>query len=146
VQLAFLMDRCYFPYDKWLMAYFERLPRLSTSLHPLVMEAVELSTPWERKLDLLHALSEVLDATLVADGLIESHPPFNGSPTSGYRLLEHAYAEIIQSLPDEIKDVVPVWDQIYLEQFHARYVDGLDLAAWDKLLCLTPSPGPRDMS
>jgi hypothetical protein len=139
IQLAFLLDRCYFPYDKWLMVYFDRLPRLNTPLRPLIEEAIELSTPWERKLDLLHAISEVLDATLVADGLIQPHPPFAGSPTSGYRLLEHAYAEIIQSLPDEIKEIVPVWDQVYLEQFHSRYVDGLNLAAWDRLLGLNAS-------
>ena len=145
VQLAFLLDRRYFPYDKWLMVHFRRLPRLGAPLRPLVEEAVQLSTPWERKLDLLHALSDVLDAALVADGLIRPHPPFTGSRTSGYRLLEHAYAEIIQGLPEEVKGVVPVWDQIYLEQFHSRYVDGLDLPAWDRLLGLNAaSDDPTD--
>ena len=62
-----------------------------------------------------------------------------GSASSGYRLLEHAYAEIIQKLPAEIKTIVPVWDQIYLEQFHSGYVDSLDLAAWDEMLNLTPA-------
>ena len=65
-----------------------------------------------------------------------------GSPTSGYRLLEHAYAEIIQGLPEEIKGVVPLWDQIYLEQFHSRYVDSLDLSAWDTILGLQRPDGP----
>ena len=138
VQLAFLLDRRYFPYDKWLMAYAAGLPRLGAPLLPLIDEAVQLSTSWERKLALLDALSNLLDATLVTDGLIQPHPPFAGSPTSGYRLLEHAYAEIIQGLPEEIRAVVPVWDQIYLEQFHARYVDGLDLPTWDRLLGLRP--------
>ena len=36
VQLAFLLDRRYFPYDKWLMATFARLPRLHAPLRPLV--------------------------------------------------------------------------------------------------------------
>jgi hypothetical protein len=136
VQLAFLLDRRYFPYDKWLMAFFARLPRLHAPLRPLVDEAVRPSTSWERKLDLLDAMADLLDATMVADGLIRSHPRFRRSPTSGYRLLEHAYAELIQGLPDEIKGLVPVWDQVYLEQFHSRYVDSLDLKAWDELLCL----------
>ena len=145
VQLAFLLDRRYFPYDKWLMVHFRRLPRLGAPLRPLIEEAVQLSTPWERKLDLLHAVSDVLDAALVADGLIRPHPPFTGSPTSGYRLLEHAYAEIIHGLPEEVKDVVPVWDQVYLERFHSRYVDGLDLGAWDRLLGLSAaSPSAPD--
>lgn len=136
VQLAFLLDRQYFPYDKWLMAYFERLPRLARPLRPLVDEAVKLSTTWERKLDLLHEISDVLDQTMVADGIIKPHPRYAPSPTSGYRLLEHAYAEIIQGLPDDIKRIVPVWDQIYLESFHSGYVDTLDMNTWDDILQL----------
>jgi hypothetical protein len=137
VQLAFLLDRQYFPYDKWLMAYFERLPRMADRLRLLVYEAVRLSTPWQRKLDLLDEMADVLDATLVADGLIRSHPRFTGSSTSGYRLLENAYAELIKSLPDELKTVIPVWDQIHFESFHAAYVDGLDMATWRELLNLS---------
>jgi hypothetical protein len=136
LQLAFLLDRQYFPYDKWLMAHFERLPRLSEPLLPLVNEAVKLSTGWERKLDLLHHMADILDQTMVADGLIKPHPKFAVSPTSGYRLLEHAYAEIIQSLPDEIKTIVPVWDQVYMERFHSGFVAGLDMATWDEMLQL----------
>jgi hypothetical protein len=73
----------------------------------------------------------------VADGIIAPHARFAGSPTSGYRLLEHAYAEIIQRLPAEIKTVVPVWDQVYLERFHSGYVDTVDLDEWDQILNLT---------
>ena len=136
VQLAFLLDKQYFPYDKWLMAYFERLPRLAGPLRPLVNEAVKLSTSWERKLELLHQMSDMLDQTMVADGLIKPHPKFAASPTSGYRLMEHAYAEIIQGLPPEIKTVTLVWDQIYMERFHSGFVNGLELATWDDMLQL----------
>jgi hypothetical protein len=118
------------------MAHFERLPRLSEPLLPLVNEAVKLSTGWERKLDLLHHMADILDQTMVADGLIKPHSKFAVSPTSGYRLLEHAYAEIIQSLPDEIKTIVPVWDQVYMERFHSGFVAGLDMATWDEMLQL----------
>jgi hypothetical protein len=138
VQLAFLLDRRYFPYDKWLLAYFERLPRMSRPLRLLVAEAVRLSTGWERKLELLDEMADVLDAALVADGLIPPHPSFTGSPTSGYRILENAYAELIQRLPDEIKTVVPVWDQVHFEGFHSAYVDSLDVRTWRELLNLTP--------
>jgi hypothetical protein len=136
IQLAFLLDKQYYPYDKWLMAYFERLPRLADPLLPLVNEAVKLTTPWERKLELLHEFSDILDQTMVADGIIQPHAKYSVSPTSGYRLMEHAYAEIIQGLPDEIKTIVPVWDQIYLESFHSGFVDSLDLATWDDMLHL----------
>jgi hypothetical protein len=138
VQLAFLLDRHYFPYDKWLMAYLERLPRLAGPLLPLVNEAVKLSTPWERKLDLLHQMADILDQTMVADGIIKAHPQFAVSPTSGYRLMEHAYAEIIQGLPNEIKTIVPVWDQIYMEAFHSAFVDSLEMGTWDEMLQLKP--------
>jgi hypothetical protein len=141
VQLAFLLDRRYFPYDKWLMATFARLPRLYAPLHPLVEEAVRLSTSWERKIELLDRMADVLDAAMVADGLIRPHPRYRRSPTAGYRLLEHAYAELIQGLPDELQGMVPVWDQVYLEQFHSRYVASLDLQVWDEILCLKPDPG-----
>ena len=136
IQLAFLLERRYFPYDKWLMEDFARLPRLYAPLHSLVDEAVDLSTSWERKLELLDRIADILDETMVSDGLIRPHPKFTGTPTSGYRILEHAYAELIQSVPEEIKTIVPVWDQIYLEQFHSRYVDGLELDAWDSILGL----------
>jgi hypothetical protein len=138
VQLAFLLDRRYYPYDKWLMAFFVRLPRLASPLRPVVQEAVRLSTSWERKLALLDEMASVLDATMVADGLIQPHSKYTGSPTSGYRLLEHAYAELIQALPEEIKTVIPVWDQVYLERFHVGYVETLELAAWDAILGLQP--------
>ncbi len=138
VQLAFLLDRRYFPYDKWTLAYFERLPRMADRLRPTVYEAVRLSTSWDRKLELLDQMSDVFDATMVEDGIVKPHPKFKGSATSGYRLMERAYAEIIKGLPDEVKTVVPVWDQIYLERFHSGYVNSLDMQTWESLLNLTP--------
>lgn len=137
VQLAFLLDKQYFPYDKWLWAYFEKLPRMAARLSGLVAEAVQLATPWERKLELLDQMSDVLDAALVEDGLIQPHPKFQRSATSGYRLLELAYAEIIQNLPADIQTVVPVWDQIYLERFHSGFVAGIDMPTWRNLLNLS---------
>lgn len=141
IQLAFLLDKTYFPYDKWLMAHFTRLPRLHAPLRPLVDEAVSLATGWERKEELLNQIADLLDQTMVADGLLRPHPRFAGSPTSGYRLLEHAYAEILQGLPADLPPLVPVWDQVPLERFHAGYVATLDLAHWDQLLGLAP-PAP----
>ena len=138
VQLAFMLDKRYYPYDKWLMAFFERLPRLYEPLWPIVEEAVSLSSSWERKLELLDQMADILDKTMVADGIIKPHLKFERSPTSGYRLLEHAYAELIQSVPETIKTTVPVWDQIYLEEFHSGYVSTLELAEWDAILNLHP--------
>ncbi|MCF7689572.1 MAG: DUF4037 domain-containing protein [Cephaloticoccus sp.] len=138
VQLAFLLEKHYCPYDKWTLAWLDRLPRLGQPVRGLVDEAVRLTTTWTRKLELLNALADLLDQTMVADGIIRPHSAFTASPTSGYRLTEHAYAEIIQGLPREIQTIVPVWDQIYLERMHSGYVAGLEMSEWDALLNLKP--------
>ncbi len=139
VQLAFLLDRQYFPYDKWTFAYFQKLPRMSARLENFVTEAVKLETSWERKLELLNEMSDVLDATMVQDGILAPHPKFRGSESSGYRLMEHAYAEILKKLPRDLQTTVPIWDQIYFEGWHSGYVTGLDVKTWDGLLNLTPT-------
>ncbi|MCB0203026.1 MAG: hypothetical protein KDI03_23375, partial [Anaerolineae bacterium] len=100
--------------------------------------AVSLATPWARKLDLLNQMTDILDQTMVADGIVPPHPVFKSSPSSGYRLLEHNYAEILRTLPEEIRTIVPVWDQIYLERFHSGYVASLEMNTWDGLLNLEP--------
>lgn len=138
VQLAFLLEKQYCPYDKWTMAYLERLPRLGKPVQEIVNQAASLATSWEEKLRLLNKLSDLLDRVMVADGIIQPHPQFAVHPTSGYRLLERAYAEIIQGLPDEIKTAVPVWDQIYMEQFHSGYVNSISLEDWTSVLNLRP--------
>ena len=138
IQLAFMLERTYYPYDKWIMTHFARLPRLAEPLKPLVAEAVRLSTSWERKLALLNDMSDVLDHFMVADGLIPPHRKFAVSPTSGYRLLEHAYAEIIKKLPAELKPIIPVWEQVHWESFHSQFVDGVTMSDWDEALQLKP--------
>lgn len=84
------------------------------------------------------APADVIDAALVEDGTIAPHPPLAGSSSSGYRLLERAYAEIIQKLPAEIVPIVPVWDQVHWESFHSQYVAGIDMETWQGLLNLRP--------
>ncbi len=138
VQLAFMLEKQYYPYDKWTHAFFQRLPRLYAPLGPLVAESVRLSTPWERKLELLNRMADVLDSYMVADGIIAPHPKFAESPTSGYRLLEHAYAEILHGLPADLRGLTPVWEQIYWEQNHSQFVAGLALDDWDNMLNLHP--------
>lgn len=139
VQLAFLLDKRYFPYDKWTFAFFEKLPRMASRLEPFVSEAAKLQTPWTRKLELLNAMSDVFDAAMVEDGIIAPHPKFSGSESSGYRLMEHAYAEILKQLPRELQTTVPIWDQIYFEGWHSGYVAGLEMGVWDGLLNLSPT-------
>lgn len=137
IELAFLLNKTYFPYDKWLDAFFRRLPALADEMVPLVDEAVQLETGWDRKLAILESLSDILDRRMVEMGVISPHPKFVGNQTSGYRLLEHAYADIVKQLPADVKNVVPQWDQVYLEEFHTAYVDGIPMDDWDRLLNLS---------
>jgi hypothetical protein len=51
--------------------------------------------------------------------------------------MENAYQEIIKQLPDDIKTIIPLWDQIYLEKFVVGYVDSIDQATWHGALNLT---------
>lgn len=136
VQMAFLLDRSYYPYDKWLTEMFHRLPRMGPRLAHIVEKAPQLSTPWEEKLTLLHEMSDILDAAMVEDGLIEPHPRYKTSATSGYRLLESAYAELIQKCPADIKTLIPQWEQVHWESFHSGFVDGVNLADWRRMLVL----------
>lgn len=136
VQLAFMLEREYYPYDKWTYAFFQRLPRLYPPMAPLVDEAVQLSTPWARKLELLNCMADVIDHFLVEDGLIRPHPKFAEHPSSGYRLLEHAYAEILHDLPADLRAMVPVWEQVHWEANHSQFVASLELADWDGMLNL----------
>ena len=136
VQMAFLLDRTYYPYDKWLTVAFHRLPRMGARLAAIVDEAPRLETSWARKLELLHQMSDILDQTMVEDGLIAAHPRYKVSDTSGYRLLEAAYAELIQKCPAEIQTLIPQWEQVHWESFHAGFVAGVDLADWRHMLVL----------
>ncbi len=139
IQLAFLLDRTYFPYDKWLDAAFRQLPRMAGPLCPVVDEAVKISTPWERKLALLNQMSDILDETMQKDGIIPPHPRFTGSESSGYRLMEHAYKEILARIPAQTKSIIPQWEQIYMEKYVVGYVDSLDSDHWLSLLNLSPA-------
>ena len=136
VQMAFMLDRTYYPYDKWLTEMFHRLPRMGARLAHIVQKAPLLTTGWDEKLQLLHDMSDILDATMVEDGLIAPHPRYKASDTSGYRLLESAYAELIQKCPDEIKTLIPQWEQVHWESFHSEFVAQVDLSDWRRMLVL----------
>lgn len=140
IELAFLLNRTYFPYDKWLYPFFRQLPHLADRMDPLIVEAVKADTAWERRVELLAAMADLLDERMVEIGVIPAHPRFEGSATSGYRLLEHAYAAILQQLPADVVNHVPCWDQIPLEEFHTGYVASLPIEDWDAVLHLTPAP------
>lgn len=136
LELAFLLNRTYFPYDKWLYPLFQRLPELASQMDPWIQETVQSTTSWDRRIELIEWMHSVLDEKMVDLGIIAAHPKFVPSETSGYRLLEHAYAELIKASPLEIRTHVPLWDQKYLEEFHSGFVAELPLDEWDTCLNL----------
>ena len=115
---------------------FHRLPRMGPRLAHIVDKAPQLTTGWEEKLTLLHQMSDIIDAAMVEDGLIAPHPRYKVSATSGYRLLESAYAELIQKCPSEIRTLVPQWEQVHWESFHSGFVADVDLSDWRRMLVL----------
>tara|TARA_B100001250_G_scaffold413573_1_gene448144 strand:+ start:31 stop:1122 length:1092 start_codon:yes stop_codon:yes gene_type:complete len=144
IELGFLLNRTYFPYDKWLLPFFKKLPNLTGDMVPLIEVAIKNQTPWEKRLDILNNISDLLDNEMIRLQIISHHPRFSGNESSGYRLLEHAYGSIIKRLPKEIKHHVPCWDQVFLEEFHTSYVDSISLDEWNEILCLTPEKGLID--
>ena len=113
--------------------------RMGKRLAHIVEEAPQLATSWERKLDLLNEMSDILDAAMVEDGLIAPHPKYRVSPTSGYRLLESAYAELIKKCPADIEGMIPQWEQVHWESFHSSFVNGVNMEDWRRALVLEES-------
>ncbi|MEZ4556139.1 MAG: DUF4037 domain-containing protein [Caldilineaceae bacterium] len=137
VQLAFLLEKQYFPYDKWTYAYFTLLPRLAAPCNRWWMKR----SSWPRRGNASSNCSTPSPTCSTTSWCVTvSLRPTRAtpSPTSGYRVLEHAYAEIIHNLPADLKPVVPIWDQIHFESFHSEFVDRIDLDTWDEMLQLNP--------
>jgi hypothetical protein len=138
MELTFLLNRTYFTYDKWLYPLFKKLPHLAPDLDPLLSEVTQSDTPWSRRISLFEDMHDILDTDMVAQGLIDPHPKFKKSPTQGYRLLESAYGDLCRTLPREILEHIPQWDQIYLEKFHSGFVANLGQDDWRHALGLDP--------
>jgi hypothetical protein len=138
MELAFLLNRRYFPYDKWLYPCFLRLDKLASEMTPLIEESTRDDTSWERRIHLLEQLHDLLDDEMVELGLVSPHPKFKPYESSGYRLLERGYRELLKAVPEELAGHTPLCDQVFLEQFVTGYVAGLDEDAWLGLLNLEP--------
>jgi fermentation-respiration switch protein FrsA (DUF1100 family) len=138
LELGFLLNRTYFPYDKWLFPAFRRLPRIAPQMAPLVEQACAPGVSWRQRHDLCCRMHDLLDEELVASGLVPSHPRFGASTTSGYRLLEYEYYHLLRSLPAEIQARVPRTEQVFFESFTTGYVAALKVDDWQRMLHLEP--------
>ena len=125
IELGFLLNRTYFPYDKWLYPLFRRLDHPAPAMVPLIDEATADGATWERRFEIMQTLHEFLDRRMVELGLVRPHPRFKPHATSGYRLLEWCYRDLLHAIPRELFTHVPVWDQKYFEAFTTGYVADL---------------------
>lgn len=139
IELAFLLNKTYFPYDKWLYPKFRELPELAPAMTPLIDELAGDKTPWDRRIQLLEQCHDLLDERMVAIGLVRPHERFKRSESSGYRLLEWCYYDVLRGLSEESRALVPETEQRYMEAWVVEYVAGLDDATWQHLLCLEPA-------
>jgi hypothetical protein len=138
MELTFLLNRSYFFYDKWLYPLFKKLPRLASEIDPLLTEVTQPETSWKRRIALFEDMHDILDADMVAQGLIDGHPKFKKSATQGYRLLESAYGDLCRSLPKDLLEHIPQWDQVYIEKFHSGFVSNLSPDDWRHALGVEP--------
>ena len=143
LELAFLLNRTYFPYEKWLYPLFGRLDHLAPEMTPLVDEATADGTTWPRRFAILEELHDLLDRYMVELGLVRPHPAFKPHETSGYRLLEWCYRDLLHSIPRELFVHTPVWDQKYFEAFTTGYVADLTDEVWREMLHLEEATRPR---
>jgi hypothetical protein len=136
LELAFMLNRTYFPYDKWLYPCFVRLEKLAPEMTPLIEESTQSDTSWERRIAIFEQLHTLLDAFMIELGLVTPHPKFKSHESSGYRLLERCYQELIKSVPEELVAHPPLCDQKFLERFVSGYVADLNQEEWLGLLNL----------
>ncbi len=139
MELACMLNRTYFPYDKWLYTKFCELENLAPEMLPLIDEATTYNTSWERRNNICEELHIMLDAYMVEIGLVTPHPKYKSHPTTGLRILERSYQEILKSVPEEILRHTPLWDQKFLEEFISGYVRDLSQEEWLGLLHLEPA-------
>jgi hypothetical protein len=138
VELVFLLNRTYFPYEKWLYPLFLQLEALAPELAPLVDEAAAPDTTPRRSLELLESMHDRIDAYMVDGRLIPRHGAFGRSDTSGYRLLEWGYRHLLLSVPESLWRVVPCVQQGPMEAWVAEYVANLTDEEWRHMLVLQP--------
>ncbi len=139
LELVHLLNRTYFSYDKWLFPLFCKLPKVAPEMRPLIEQAVEPGTSWPDRIALFEQAHDLVDRSLVEQNIIQPHPVFIRSETSGYRLLEHAYGELCRELPADLLAHVPLCDQKYFESFHVGFVADLSTAQWNECLNLSRS-------
>ena len=137
LELVHLLNRTYFTYDKWLYPLFCKLPKVAPEMRPLIEIAIEQTASWPQRIALFEQAHDLIDQELVKQGIIEPHPGFVRSETSGYRLLEHAYGELCRELPADLLAHVPLRDQKYFETFHVGVVQNMSMEEWNDCLNLS---------
>ncbi|MBI2437418.1 MAG: DUF4037 domain-containing protein [Lentisphaerae bacterium] len=143
LELAFLLNRRYYPYKKWLYSMFVKLPSLATELDALVQRIVT-TEDWPERIRCFDQMSDIFYGDMERQGLIQPGKKFRGSATSGYRLLERALAEILRTLPPEVAHAYPEDEQKYFELMSVDWFRTVPWPEMEQALNLSPQNPPAD--
>lgn len=138
MELVFMLNRTYYPYDKWLYPMFCELPRLAPAVAPLIIKACDLNRSWEEKIGIVEDIHDLIDQEMVDIGLISAHPKYKKSETSGYRLLEIAYHDLLRQVDPTVYRQCPQTEQVYFEGWVTGFVASQSTSAWEEMLVLEP--------
>ena len=101
IELAFLLNRCYFPYTKWLHRVFLRLPKLVDQLEPMIQANLETGD-WAEKVQWVIGVNHLYALELWHMGLTTQpqFKPFDPSLTD--LILYESALELYQQIPAEM--------------------------------------------
>lgn len=142
LEMAFLLNRRYYPYKKWIYPMFLKLPRLVKEVDPLVQRIVNIND-WQEKIGAFDRMSDVFYGEMGRQGLIKAGKKYSGSATSGYRLIELCYTEILRGLPNEVAHTYPEDEQKYFELMSVEFVRTVVWEEWEHALNLSPANQPQ---
>ncbi len=102
----------------------------------MILKACDAGRGWQERIAIVEDIHDLIDREMVAMGLIPAHPKYKRSDTSGYRLLEVAYRELLRQLDPELIARCPQVEQVYLEGWVTGFVAAQTGPDWQGMLVL----------
>jgi len=101
MELAFMLNRQYAPYDKWTWRIFKSLPKVAPKLGPK-LEAIAATNDMDRVIELFVDVSNLFIEEFVAQKLTRQIKPYTPTKENGYKLLYLAAWDLLNSLPPKL--------------------------------------------
>ncbi len=103
MEIGFMLNRRYAPYNKWLYRGFTQLPRLADEVAPLLRRSCTIAD-WEQRLDILMTILEIYMRDVYAQGLtrVDHLKPRDASIGVSESLYDFA-VELLSDLPEPLK-------------------------------------------